>query len=88
MSVNWNLRFWNTLTEAHLEATLWEGHPPWPGITTFEEPRKLATLQFNPDLMTDGRAGWKATQNQQGPVNSEGATDEILKFFLAKVQGR
>ena len=88
MSVNWNLRYGNTLTEAHLEATLWEGHPPWPGIKTFEEPRKLATLQFNPDLMTDGRAGWKATQNQQGPVNSEGATDEILKFFLAKVQGR
>ena len=88
MSVNWQLKYRNTLTDAHLEATLWEGHPPWPGIMSFEQPRKLATLRFNPDLVADGQAGWKATQSQQEPINSKGATDAILKFFLAKVQGR
>jgi hypothetical protein len=88
LSVNWQLRFRNTLTDAHLEATLWEGHPPWPGIMSFEQPRKLATLRFDPDLLSDGQAGWKATQGQQGPTDSKGATDAILKFFLAKVQGR
>lgn len=88
MSVNWQLRYSNTLTDAHLEATLWEGHPPWPGIMSYEQPRKISTLRFNPDLMADGQAGWKATQSQKEPINSKGVTDAILKFFLAKVQGR
>ena len=88
MAVNWHLPYANTLTDANLEATLWQGHPPWPGIMTFEDPRKLATLKFNPDLMTDGQAGWKQTHSQNGPISSKAATDEILKFFLAKVQHR
>jgi hypothetical protein len=88
MAVNWYLKYANTLIDARLEATLWQGHPPWPGVMTFEEPRKLATLRFNPDLMADGQAGWQQTQSQNGPMSSKAATDEILKFFLAKVQGR
>lgn len=88
MAVNWHLRYANTLTDAKLEATLWKGHPPWPGIMAFDEPQKLATLGFKPDLMLDGRPGWTQTQGKGGPINSKVATDEILKFFLAKVQGR
>lgn len=88
MSVNWKLTYRNTLTDAHLEVTLWDGHPPWPGIISFERPQKLAALRFNPDLLSDGRAGWSATQGQHGPTDSKGATDAILRFFMAKVQGR
>lgn len=88
MAVNWHLRYANTLTDAKLEATLWQGHPPWPGIMPFDEPQKLATLRFTPDLMADGQPGWAQTQNNRGPITGKVATDEILKFFLAKVQGR
>jgi hypothetical protein len=88
MSVTFQLRYANTLTDAHLDASLWRGHPPWPGIMSFEEPQKLSTLRFNPDLTVEGQAGWKHTQSQKGSIASKAATDEILKFFLAKVQGR
>jgi hypothetical protein len=88
MAVNWRVPYSNTLTDAKLEATLWEGHPPWPGIMSFEEPRKLATVGFKPDLMPDGQPGWMQTQSKNGPISNKVATDEILKFFLAKVQGR
>lgn len=45
MLVNWRVVYFNALTDATLEATLWQGHPPWPGVVLFDEPRKLATLR-------------------------------------------
>lgn len=88
MSVYWTLKYANVLSDANLEATLWQGHPPWPGIWMREEPRELASLRFNPALLEDGTAGWKSTRSNGGSITSKTASDEILRFFLAKVEGR
>jgi hypothetical protein len=88
MSVNWRLKFANTLADADLEATLWQGHPPWPGIWIVEKPRELATLSFHPDLLQDDTVGWTPTKDSAGSVTSKAVSDEILRFFLTKVQGR
>ena len=88
MSVRWTLKYANTLTDSNLEVTLWQGHPPWPGIWSFDEPRELASLPFNPDLLEDETAGWMPIRGRSGPITSKAASDEILKFFLTKVQGR
>ena len=87
MSVNWRLVFANALTDSHLDATLWRGHPPWPGIMTFEEPQMLSTLRFLPDFTAEGQAGWRNAQSQKPAIACTAVVDEILKFFLAKVQG-
>ncbi|CAG2159542.1 hypothetical protein [Cupriavidus numazuensis] len=85
MSVTWNLQYANTLTGSTLEAALWRGHPPWPGSMTFEKPIKLATLQFDPDLLEDGTAGW-LLRGKGRPISNRAVLEEIMKLFLTKVQ--
>jgi len=88
MLLSWRLKYANTLTDSQLQATLWQGHPPWPGIMTFEKPVELAALRFEPDLLDDGTAGWTSTRGDRRTVNSSAVLDEIVKFFLEKAQSR
>lgn len=84
MSVTWRLQYSNVLEGANLEATLWRGHPPWPGVMLYEESRKLSTLQFKPDLCGDGEAGWKGAGSET-PHRAEEVAMRILKFFVEAV---
>jgi hypothetical protein len=89
MLVGWRSRYSDSMRDdADLEASLWEGHPPWPGIMSFDPPRELKKMLFKPDLRPDGEAGWTRSGAKSMPLNSKSVADDILKFFLERAQGR
>lgn len=87
VSVNWRPEYANVMRESHLQATFWNGHPPWPGIMSFDTPQEGASIRFAPDLTEDGRPAWKQTYKAGASLLSPSSVaDVILKWFLAKVQ--
>lgn len=61
LSVSWRGRFCNTLSESFLEASVWNGHPPFPGVQFWEAPRSVATLKILPDLSPSNEPCWAVT---------------------------
>jgi hypothetical protein len=87
VSVSWRPEYANVMRESRLQATFWNGHPPWPGITTWDTPQEGASIKFAPDLTEDGRPAWKQTHKTGAALLSpSGVADVILKWFIAKVQ--
>lgn len=87
VSIGWRPEYANVMRKSRLEATFWNGHPPWPGIMPFDMPQEGASIRFAPDLTEDGRPAWKQTHKVGAVLLSPGGVaDVILKWFLAKVQ--
>lgn len=75
--VSWRNRFINSLEESVLEATLWEGHPPWPGVIHIENPKKLAIRRFHFDILPPGEYRWILNDREQRQF-----TSADLAYFL------
>ena len=85
LSINWQRRYINTLNESLLETTIWQGHPPFPGIHFFEEPTLIHQLSLAPDLDPSGTHAWsiKAASGKRLMSGSE-AAEHILRWWLDK----
>lgn len=87
VSITWRPEYANVMRESRLRATFWKGHPPWPGIMTFDEPQEGSSIEFAPDLTPDGKPAWRQTRQAGAALLSpSGVADVILKWFLAKIQ--
>ena len=89
LSVHWHFRYINTLEEAELDLTLWDGHPPTPDfIELLEKPRKLMTTRFTFDLLPTGQVCWfSASPDRRGYATKELACF-ILKYYMDHAQER
>lgn len=87
MSVNWRPEYANVMSDSKLTATFWNGHPPYPGVSNWDEPEEGASIKFAPDLTEDGRPAWKQTSTAgAGLLSPNGVADVILKWFLMRCQ--
>ena len=59
LSIDWRSYDGNSPRKARLNASLWNGHPPFPGLMTFEEPKKLNEMEFVFDIRQDEQYCWK-----------------------------
>lgn len=79
LSVEWDYRYANSLDGSRLKVSLWEGHPPFPGVMPIDEPRQRRSLVFNFDLMPDDRSCWIASRE---PESRAYATADLAAFIL------
>lgn len=85
LSISWRGRFCNTLSESFLEVAIWNGHPPFPGIQFFEEPRSVATLKILPDLSQSNEPCWAITVSGKAQLfDSQSTAEYILNWWLEK----
>jgi len=83
LSVGWRRRLVNSLDEAALHANVWEGHPPFPGIMFFYEPRRLSERVYLPDVFITGEAAWSIRERGETRLLApDQAAESILKWWL------
>lgn len=88
LKVEWQLRFRNSLEEACIEATIWNGHPPIPGVfMPRDEQHRTHTFRLTPDVDTSQNFAWQF-KNPEGVklVGVDEACEQILTWWLARAE--
>jgi hypothetical protein len=82
LSVEWRYRFLNTLDGSRLYVSLWNTHPPFPGIHHFDEPKLVDRKGFDFDLLPSGLYHWKAEGCVEQSFETEGLADHIVRYYI------
>jgi len=82
LSVHWDYQYANTLDGSQLEVTLWNGHPPFPGIMLFENPKKLQTADFAFDLAPNEEPCWVAKDAEHRAYTTDELACYIVKHYM------
>lgn len=82
LSINWVSHYANSLTDSKLDVILYQGHPPFPGVTHWDEPIKKGSLKFKIDLLTPDMPGWKSTYPTKREFTTEALAEYIIKFYM------
>lgn len=84
LDISWQCKWTNDLTNAKLEVSLWEGHPPFPGISFFpdEKPRRRKSKTFVFDLLKPDTPGWRSSEASGEEYDSKLLAEHILKFYM------
>lgn len=82
LSVTWQCHYTNSLDNSKLDVTLWEGHPPFPGVMQCDEPTCKNSLSFDFGLFRSETPGWKSTYPPEREFDSKRLAEYILKFYM------
>jgi len=86
LAIGWRKKFANVLTGARVEARAYRGHPPFPGIISFEEPTQVGSLTLEPDLSPPHHPSWKTSFSSKAePVSSHDAAELLIRWWLGHV---
>lgn len=86
--VYWRYHFANSLEGSKLEATLWEGHPPWPGIMHIDQPKKLGTQNFHFDLTPSEDFLWTSAGRDQRHFTNADLAQFLLGYCIEQAEKR
>lgn len=85
LRVNWQCRFFNSLSESKLVVSLWPDHPPFPGISHWDKPTPIVTKQLLPDVLPSKEACWvDQSAPEQEPMLPEAAAEFMLNWWLER----
>ncbi len=82
LKVSWQYHYANSLTDSKLEVSLWEGHPPFPGVMHIERPCRRNSEAFIFDLLKSDMPGWKSYGKTDREYDSKSLAEHILKFYM------
>lgn len=84
--VYWNYHYANSLDNAHLEVTLWRGHPPWPGVMHWDHPQELQRKTFEFDLLPSEEYRWVATTKEKRSFSSKDFASYLLGYTIEQAE--
>lgn len=84
--VYWNYHYANSLDNAYLEVSLWQGHPPWPGVMHWDHPRELAQKKFLFDILPSEECRWVATTNDKTSYTSQDLASYLLGYAIEQTE--
>jgi len=83
LNVYWDYRYSNSLDGAQLKISVWDGHPPFPGIMQFDKPRQLRAISFTFDLAQGGQHCWVTSSgSEQRSYSSTELASFALKYLM------
>ncbi len=82
LRLNWRYQYSNSLSNAELEVSLWEGHPPFPGVTHWKQPYQRESLPFAFDLLKSDKPVWVSSYPIRREFDSKSLAAHILKHYL------
>lgn len=80
LSLYWQ-RYINSVRDCLLRVMLWNGHPPFPGILTMDEPKRLALRNFSFELSRSEHGVW-LEQNEEREYSGETLANVLLKWLM------
>lgn len=86
LSVDRHCQYANSLNQAVLKVTLWQGHPPFPGITHIEYPPKLNSTSFTFDLSPSDQHHWTTSGRGERAYTSEELASFVLKYYMDAIE--
>ncbi len=90
LSVQWTYHYANSLQDAFLNVALWNGHPPWSGLSDIGQnhQHELERKQFEFDIKPDGNHCWKSTVTPNPSYSSKELASQLLIYCLEKIETR
>lgn len=82
LSVTWQYHYNNSLDDSALDVVIWEGHPPFPGVNLWDEPKRKKSVSFEFGLHRTETPGWKSTDSSEREFDSKKLAEYILKFYM------
>ena len=86
LSVAWRAHYINTLNDAALYVTVWNGHPPSPNIIHIDAPEQLAEETYSFDLLPPDRPGWVNNSATERTYSTDRLASHVLKLFLQHME--
>lgn len=80
--LHWNYHYANSLDDAHLDLTLWRGHPPWPGFMQWEHPQEMDKKTFAFDLLPSEEYRWVAATKDRRSYSSKDLASYMLSYAI------
>lgn len=88
LSIFWKQPISNNLDGSGLEVSIWDGHPPLPGVFfPFGDPNKIRTLNFDFDLLPIAKAVWIPSADRKRAYSTDDLADHLLKFYMDHGRG-
>lgn len=78
----WNYHYANSLSDAHLEISLWRGHPPWEGMMHYEEQRELQKQKFLFDVLPSEQHCWVSSSANSRAYSSRELASHLLSCCI------
>lgn len=82
LSIVWRCRYSNVLDESCLYVRLLDGHPHYPGLIVFDEPRQLNSIKLNIVLSALGTPCWIVDNPLGRSFSSTDLASYILKYYM------
>jgi hypothetical protein len=82
LSVGWQYHYANSLEKAQLSVSVWRGHPPFPGVVTFDEPSRLRENHFTFDLLPNEQCRWMSSDSGGRHFTSKELASFVLKYAM------
>jgi hypothetical protein len=83
LSVDWR-RYANSVEDCELRVTLWDAHPPFPGVIhVFEQPNRLTTRIFHFELSHSGHGVW-IEKGDDREYSGEQLAGALLKWVMER----
>ena len=82
MLIYWHCRYSNSLQDSKLEASLWNGHPPFPGIVNYDRPTSLSSRTFQFDLSPSNQHVWIENEKKDREYSSELLAEVLFKYMM------
>lgn len=88
LRLEWSPQYANSFDGAHIDATIWRGHPPVPGTFSLDNDRHaIHTLRPTPDVTEARSFAWQfKTPEGQRLMDADGASEYILSWWLSKTE--
>jgi hypothetical protein len=87
LMTDWRYKFSNSLQESRINATLWDGHPEWPGQITFGEAQILTQRKFVCDFSADKHLFW-VEEGKSRRYSAEELADHLATCLMDEIQKR
>ena len=82
LSVGGSATYTNTLENVFLEARLWNGAPPIPGVFFHEDPTVYMTEKYRLDYLPSRTYVWTKVTEPNRSFSSNDLAEEILKWLF------
>jgi hypothetical protein len=80
LRIHWHRHYVNTLDGAELTCSMWDGHPPWPGVVFLENPRQLSSRTHTFEIDVNDRVFWLDSKGSQ--FDSQKLSNDLLIWLM------
>lgn len=88
LEIRWQPHYTNSLEDAELTVTIWQGHAPFPGLWALEQPRRVDTRKYLFNLIPSGDHVWQDGKAKEQSFSTHDLVEHCLTRFMDAIEAR